>query len=152
MKFTETDSNEPTFDNTANDVANLKTTANAQRGLSFELEYDNGIEAGIGYSTTTITIDTGDDWKSGQEIGITLTDPDANTSSLNEETLEVTDIDRIIPTIKIGDPFTLAETDGVTLIQLDADDDPVATEDPTRIPYEVTEVSDILLVDLPELR
>ena len=150
VTFAETDSNESTFDNTANDKANLKTSADAQRGLSFELEYDNGIEAGIGYSTTTITIDTGDDWKSGQEISITLTDPDANTSSLNEETLEVTDIDRIIPTIKIGDPFTLAETDGVTLEKPDNDNN--IDDEIVRINYEVTEVSDILMVTLPELR
>ena len=83
VKFVEDDSNESTFSNTDDDDnANLKTTADAARGLSFELEYDNGIEGGIGFSTTTITIDTDGDWGSGEEVSITLTDPDANTNSL----------------------------------------------------------------------
>ena len=115
MTFTETDTNESKFDNTSDDEANLKTTSGAQRGLSFELEYDNGIEAGIGFGTTTITIDAGDDWSSGEEIAITLTDSDANTNSLSEETLSVADPDRIIPTIKMGDPLTLAIADRDTL-------------------------------------
>ena len=87
VKFTEDDSNESTFTNSPDDASSLKTTSGAQRGLSFELEYDNGIEAGIGFSTTTITIDAGDDWRSGEEVGITLTDPDANTNSLTADDL-----------------------------------------------------------------
>ena len=46
---------------------------------------------------------------------ITLTDSDANTNSLDTETLSVTDVDRIIPTIRIGAPFTLAEANSVKL-------------------------------------
>ena len=145
VKFTETDSNEATFDNTdENDVPNLKTDADAQRGLSFELEYDNGIEAGIGFTTTTITIDAGDDWRSGQEIAVTLTDPDANTNSLTADDLSVRNPDQTIPTIKIGNPFTLAETDSVTVsgdgLRGDVDVD-----------YRITPVSEILVVDLDEL-
>ena len=115
MIFVEDDINSNLFTNSPDDASNLKVKADAQRGLSFELEYDNGIEAGIGFSTTTITIDTGDGWKSGQEIAVTLTDPDANTNSLSEETLDVTNPDHTIPTIKIGDPLTLAEADAVYL-------------------------------------
>ena len=74
----------------------------------FQSTYDNTATSGIGYSTTDIVIDAGDEWNSGQEIGITLTDGDANTNSLTEETLDVSDPDRIIPTITIGEPFTLA--------------------------------------------
>ena len=109
MKFTEDGSNDSVFTNTNDDdEPNLKTADNAQRGLSFSVTYDNTASSGIEYSTTSITIDAGDDWGSGQEIGITLTDSDANTNSLTEETLDVTDSDRTIPTIRMGDPFTLA--------------------------------------------
>ena len=102
MTFTEDGDNDTVFNNAPNDEASIMTTSDAQRGLSFSIEYDNTDTSSIGYSTTNIVIDAGDEWNSGQEIGITLTDSDANTNSLSEETLEVTDPDRIIPTIKIG--------------------------------------------------
>ena len=107
VKFTEDGTNNNLFTNSPDDAANLKVNANAQRGLSFELEYDNGIEAGIGFSTTTITIDAGDGWKSGQEIAVTLTDPDANTNSLSEETLDVTNPDTHHPGHKDWKPTHL---------------------------------------------
>ena len=158
VKFTEDDSNESTFTNSPDDASSLKTTSGAQRGLSFELEYDNGIEAGIGFSTTTITIDTDGDWGSGEEVSITLTDPDANTNSLSEETLDTTDPGRIIPTIKIGNPFTLAEADSVELRAATAIEtttlggDGILTGGVTSTPsYDITDVSDILVVSLPPL-
>ena len=122
MTFTEDGDNDTMFNNAPNDEASIMTTSDAQRGLSFSIEYDNTDTSSIGYSTTNIVIDAGDEWNSGQEIGITLTDSDANTNSLSEETLEVTDPDRIIPTIKIGNPFTLAEADKVELETADGDD------------------------------
>ena len=112
VKFTETDSNESKFDNTSDDGANLKTALNAARGGGFSVTYDNLITGGIGFSTTNIAIDAGTEWNSGQEIGVTLTDSDANTSSLDTEILDVSDPNRIIPTITIGDPQTL--TAGIT--------------------------------------
>ena len=96
VKFTEDGINNNLFTNSPDDDANLKTTINAQRGLSFELEYDNGVEGGIGFSTTTISIDAGDDWGSGEEISVTLTDPDANTNSLTEDDLSVRNPDQTI--------------------------------------------------------
>ena len=109
VTFTENGDNESTFSNTNDDDdANLKTTTGAARGLSFSIGYDNTVTAGIGYSTTNIVIDAGTEWNSGEEIGITLTDSDANTNSLSENDLDVTNEDHTIPTIRIGDPFTLA--------------------------------------------
>ena len=126
MKFTEVDKNDSEFDNTSDDVPSLQTMSNAQRGLNFSIEYDNTETAGIGYSTTTIAIDDGGDWMSGQAATVTLTDSDANTNSLTENDLEVTNADQIIPTIKIGDPFTLAEAE-------------------SSDKYMITDVSDILV-------
>ena len=107
VKFTETDSNESKFDNTSDDVANTKTAAEAQRGLSFSITYDNTATSGVEYTTTNIVIDAGDEWNSGEEISITLTDSDANINSLDTNDLDVSSSDHIIPTITIGGPLTL---------------------------------------------
>ena len=148
MTFTEDGDNDTVFNNAPNDEASIMTTSDAQRGLSFSIEYDNTDTSSIGYSTTNIVIDAGDEWNSGQEIGITLTDSDANTNSLSEETLEVTDPDRIIPTIKIGNPFTLAETDKVELETDDPDADAADGDTVTRtIAATVTDISDILVLN-----
>ena len=68
--------------------------------------------SGIGFSTTNIVIDAGTEWNSGQEIGVTLTDSDANTNSLDADDLAVSNPDHVIPTITIGEPLTL--TNGLT--------------------------------------
>ena len=146
MTFTEDGDNSNLFTNAPNDEASIKTTSDARRGLSFSVEYDNTDTSSIGYSTTNIVIDAGDEWNSGQEIGITLTDSDANTNSLSEETLEVTDPDRIIPTIKIGNPFTLAEADKVVLETIDGSDTD-NDRDTTTIRHTVTDISDILVLN-----
>ena len=152
VKFVEDDSNESTFSNTDDDDnASLRTTADAARGLSFEFEYDNGIEGGIGFSTTTITIDTDGDWGSGEEVSITLTDPDANTNSLSANDLDASNPDHIIPTIKIGDPFTLAAGDPDTVTLTVPDDDDTATDETSTVSAELRAVSDILVVTLPAL-
>ena len=113
VKFTEDGSNESTFTNTnSDDEASLKTKAGAARGLDFSVTYDNLATGGIGFSTTSIVIDAGTEWNSGQEIAITLTDSDANTNSLTEDDLDVSNPDHTIPTITIGTPLTL--TNGIT--------------------------------------
>ena len=153
LKFTEDDSNESTFTNTNDDAeANLRTTIDAQRGLSFSVTYDNLASPGIGFSTTSITIDAGSDWNPGQEIGITLTDPDANTNSLTADDLKITNEDQIIPTIRIGEPTTLAMAQSILLIDLQGTTTTTDDDDRTsgqlrladKIDFTVTEVSDIL--------
>ena len=52
VKFTETDSNESSFNNSPGDESNLKTKFGAQRGVSFSITYDNTATSGIGYTTT----------------------------------------------------------------------------------------------------
>ena len=85
MTFTEDGDNDSKFTNAPDDAASIKTKSTAQRGLSFSVTYDNTVSSGIGYSSTNIVIDAGTEWNSGQEIGITLTDSDANTNSLEGE-------------------------------------------------------------------
>ena len=108
MTFTEDGDNNSVFNNAPGGTPNIETTASAPRGLSFSVEYDNSASSGIGYSTANIVIDAGAEWNSGQEIGITLTDSDANTNSLDADDLDVSDPSHIIPTITIGNPDTLA--------------------------------------------
>ena len=111
IEFGEDDSNTSVFTNAPGDTPNVRTTANADRGLSFSVTYDNTVTSSIGFGETNIVIDAGDEWNSGEEIGITLTDSDANTNSLNDDDLSVTKSSHIIPTITIGEPFTLGGDD-----------------------------------------
>ena len=112
--FMEEGRNESTFTNTNN---NGETTAlaspdfYAKRGGQFSFEYDdNRVYAILTYETSDIDIDTDDMWSSGQEVGIMLLDSDMNLSSLNEDQLSSIDRRYVIPTIRIGEPFTLAES------------------------------------------
>ena len=66
--FTEDGINSNLFTNSPDDDSNLKTALNASRGADFSVEYDNLVTGGIGFSTTTIVIDAGAEWNSGQEI------------------------------------------------------------------------------------
>ena len=89
LMFEESDTNASTFANSPGDTPNLDTVANASRGLSFTVDYgDESDTANIGFVTTTIVIDAGDDWNSGQTATVTLTDSDANTNSLTEDDLQ----------------------------------------------------------------
>ena len=104
ITFTEDDSNTNIFISSEN---SLRTTDSAPRGLSFSAEYDNTVTRNIAFGTANISIDTGDDWSSGETAAITLTDADANTNSLDANDLSVLDESQVIPTIRIGSPFTL---------------------------------------------
>ena len=115
LQFEEDESNTTTFTNAPGGDSNIRTTAGADRGLSFSVTYDNTATSNIGFSTTDIVIDAGTEWNSGQEIAITLTDSDANTNSLSTETLDVSDPNRSIPTITIGTPLTLTSGIGATV-------------------------------------
>ena len=148
VKFTEDGSNESTFTNAPDDDPSLKTTSNAQRGLSFSVSYDDSTTAGIGYSSTNIVIDVGAEWNSGQEIAITLTDSDANTNSLTDDDFSILNSDHTIPAIKIGDPFTLGSIPTTGAVTLDHTVDNVATKTP--ITYDIRQVSDILVLTSSE--
>ena len=140
VKFTESGSNDSLFTNTNDaDEPNLRTSAEAQRGLSFSVEYDNTSTSGIGYSTTNIVIDAGDEWNSGQEISITLTDADANTNSLTEDDFTVTNADQNLPIIEFGAPFTLLGITDITVTDPGVNDVGQPAEDPTAVNDDKTE-------------
>ena len=128
MTFTEDGDNHTVFTNAPGDNPSIATATNAPRGLDFAVEYgDESDTSDIGFSTTSIVIDAGAEWNSGEQIGITLTDSDANTNSLDADDLSILDSEQTIPTIRIGSPLTLGEA-----------------EDSEA--YTVTDVSDILVM------
>ena len=131
VKFTEDDSNESTFSNSPDDVSSIRTQSDAQRGVSFSIEYDNTTTSGVEYSTTNIVIDAGDEWNSGEEISITLTDSDANTNSLDTNDLLVANADQMLPIIEFGEPFTLLGIDDITVTDPGTNGDGDPAEDPT---------------------
>ena len=65
-----------------------------------------------------ITIDkdgVGGVWNSGEEIAVTLTDPDFNKNSLEDEDMVLNEPSTMfIPSVRIGSPITLAGVDTVT--------------------------------------
>ena len=129
MTFTEDGSNDSVFTNAPGDDPSISTATNAPRGLDFAVEYgDESDTSDIGFSSTSIVIDAGAEWNSGEQIGITLTDSDANTNSLDADDFSILNSEQSIPTIRIGSPFTLGEAE-------DSED------------YTVTDVSDILVMN-----
>ena len=111
MKFTEDGDNGSKFNNAPGDRPSIRTAADAPRGRLFSVEYDNTLTAGIVHTSSLIVHAEGE-WNSGKEIAVTLTDNDANTNSLAQDNLDVSNPDHTIPTITVGDPLTL--TNGIT--------------------------------------
>jgi len=67
----------------------------------------------ITYNDASMTFDAGaGDWIAGETAYLTVNDPDMNKYPTVSETLSIGDEDAIIPTIKMGTPLTLANSDG----------------------------------------
>ena len=93
----------------------LVTTRDAPRGTSATIEYNKkSTTLLIGFGKATITLDEklkGTEWNSGEEMPIILTDSDANKNNLSKEDLDLFDPQYAsIPSLSIGDPFTLGES------------------------------------------
>ena len=100
------------------DESLLRVTDDASRDSSASITYD-GTETGIDikFNTATIDITSPDDvWTSGSAIPIIVVDNDANKNDYSDEVLGIEDPSSIIPTLTLGDPFTLgdiSDTDNV---------------------------------------
>ena len=67
----------------------------------------------ITYNDATLEFEAGSgDWTATEVATVTVTDPDLNKMPGSDETLTIGDEDSIIPTIKMGTPLTLANSDG----------------------------------------
>ena len=102
-----------------NDDANIDILTNALRGTSASIDYNKqatSILVAFGFGTIAFATPNGE-WSSGEEIAVTLVDPDANKNSRADEDLDVNNpLVSLIPAMSIGDPFTLGETgDGATI-------------------------------------
>ncbi len=100
------------------DKSTLKVADNAVRGKSATIDYKETpttILVGNGFATIDIKpLDS--EWNSGEEIGLSVVDSDANKNSRADEDLDLFNADvPLIPAIRIGTPFTLgANGTGVT--------------------------------------
>ena len=123
LTFLETAPNSAVFVNTDdNDDANLIVNSSARLETTATIDYnDTPISYRAIASTGSITMhgeDAGEEWNSGEPIGITLVDPDRNLNSYSDEDLTVATSDRV-PTITIGSPITVtaeSQTNGTTAV------------------------------------
>ena len=100
------------------DESILTVSDTAARNSAAYVTYDGDTtDILVKHSTATIEIQSPDGvWMSGSAIPITVVDDDANKNSLSDETILVTDVDSIIPTLVTGDPFTLGNSNTTTWI------------------------------------
>ncbi len=106
------------------DVSVLKITSNAERGTTAVIEYNEvGHSISAEFDTAVIDIKASDDeWNSGEIIPVIIIDGDANKNSKVEEDLDLFDPNvGLIPTITLGDPFTLGESERVLRVVGHAD-------------------------------
>ena len=142
IKFTEDGDNNNLFVNSQDDKPNLMTSSDAQRGLSFSVEYGDRTSSGsISFYSTDITVNP-TTVAPGQQVVITLTDADFNTSTVEENDFDATGSSSI-PTITVGNPFTLADAGSVTITG--------GAYNGVSVNAEATDVGEALMLNLPSL-
>ena len=96
------------FDNGNN--ANVQSASDALRGTTAKINYnDDNQSILIDNFDADVEIQAPEDeWTSGQEIDVLITDQDTNKNTKISEDIEIGNPNQIIPTIKIGSPITLA--------------------------------------------
>ena len=115
VRMTETDSNSGVFESWAsNGTSQLVTVDEVGGDKKVVFTYGgNSVDMVITYNNAEMTLDAGaGDWIAGETAYVTVTDPDMNKFPTVAETLSVGDEDAVIPTIKMGTPLTLANSDG----------------------------------------
>ena len=100
------------------DTSILKITDNAFRGTHGTIDYNehpHTILVRPNFASIDIQLQDGE-WNSGEEVRIIIKDNDANKNSLSDEDLDFYNpkVD-LIPSIQIGDPFTLEALSDATL-------------------------------------
>ncbi len=94
------------------DVSVIKITSDAARGTSATFDYnDSPVSILVGFGWSEVDIQPIDDeWNSGEEIPVIITDSDFNKNSRADEDLVLNDPNvTYIPSLTTGDPFTLGE-------------------------------------------
>jgi len=112
----ENDDNSGVFESWATNGTSQLVTADEVAGDKvLILTYGgNSADLVITYNDATLefTDDNGGSWISTESATVTLNDPDANKMPGSAETLDIGDSVATIPTIKMGSPLTLANSDG----------------------------------------
>ena len=79
------------------------------RGVTFIVDYNDKVSPLLdffGGSVDTTSANVGDTWNSGESLEVIITDMDQNKNSRTTDDFDVAS-DANVPTIQIGDPFTL---------------------------------------------
>ena len=100
------------------DVSIVQITANALRGTSATLDYNESpASILVGFDFGVIDIQAVDDeWNSGEEVPVVLTDFDANKNSRADEDLDLNaNATALIPSLQTGDPFTLGDGSNISI-------------------------------------
>ncbi|MGH9909055.1 MAG: hypothetical protein ACRD32_00270, partial [Nitrososphaerales archaeon] len=117
MTFIETGSNTGIFTNyDEQDDSNLDVNNPAPRGIAASIDYNKKATSIItSLAFGTIDINAADaEWNSGEEIPVTLNDPDQNLNSRADEDLDLFNQGvTIIPSLRIGNPITLNRNPGL---------------------------------------
>ncbi len=103
----------------AADKSTIYIDSNASRGESGKLDYTGAQSIVVVHDFATITMDTasiGDEWNSGEEITVTLTDNDLNLNTRADEDLDVNGANvLLVPTLQIGSPVSLVSGGSITM-------------------------------------
>ena len=94
------------------DTSVIKITDDANRGTSASIDYnETPVTVLVGFGFASVDMQPSDDeWNSGEEIPVVIVDSDANKNSRADEDLDLFDAAvTLIPSLRTGDPFTLAE-------------------------------------------
>ena len=129
ITFTETGANSGIFTNYDDgDTANLIISTSAKRGTTATISYDATPQSVLvtdHWGEITLDVDgVGGEWNSGEALSVTLVDQDMNLNSRADEDLSVATSTHIIPSVKIGDPITLASLSSTTPIIIYSDANP----------------------------
>ena len=113
--MTENDINSGVFESWAgNGTSQLVTVDEVGGDKKVVFTYGgNSVDMVITYNNAELSMDAGSgDWIAGETAYVTVNDPDMNKYPESSETLSIGDEDAIIPTIVMGTPLTLANSDG----------------------------------------
>ena len=114
----------------SNDESTISILLNAPRGNTGSIEYnENSVSILTGFSTASVSLQKpelkiGGPSKSiqpGTEIPVVLIDPDQNINSGAKEDLDVASDTSLIPTLKIGNPVTLKDSNNVKFYENSVD-------------------------------
>jgi hypothetical protein len=118
MIFYEGGENSGVFYNTDDDDdANLVVADDAKRGFTATFDYNDSAQSFVvANDFGTIDMDAssvGDVWNSGEALTVTLIDQDLNKNSASDEdlTIQNTTNTHLIPTLTIGSPLSMDDTD-----------------------------------------